>query len=325
MAQHEPLIAAAFFEAIADIRDNAQIARIIEFLRQNDIEEAIRAINLDPVAFRRVDQAILTAYEAGGIATITAMPVIKTPELGRVIVRFDVRNPRAEAMLREHSSDLITRIIDDQRNAIRVSLTEGLASGQHPRATALDVVGRINPVTSRREGGILGLTAPQERYVARAREELLSGDPASLRAYLERTRRDKRFDRTVMKAINEGKPLDRATVDKITGRYSDRLLQLRCEMIARTETMQALNASQIEAWNQTIEAGGVARTDVRQAWLATKDKRTRDSHRHLDGEEIMLGGVFSNGLRFPGDPNGTVAEIANCRCTLVTRLKRRDQ
>lgn len=325
MAQHEPLISAAFFEAIADIRDNAQISRIIEFLRQNDIESAIQAINLDPVAFRRVDQAILTAYEAGGIATVTSMPPIRSPELGRVVVRFDVRNPRAEQALREHSSSMITRIVDDQRTMIRTALTEGLAAGKNPRNTALDVVGRLNRATGRREGGTIGLTAPQERYVARAREELMSGDPAKLRAYLDRARRDKRFDRTVAKAIREGKPLDQATVDRIAGRYSDRLVQLRGETIARTETMQALNASQVEAWDQAIEASGLNRADIRQVWIATADRRTRDSHRHLNGEEIMLGGTFSNGLRYPGDPNAPVSEIANCRCTMITRMRRQDQ
>jgi hypothetical protein len=34
----------------------------------------------------------------------------------------------------------------------------------------------------------------------------------------------------------------------------------------------------------------------------------------MEGEIIRMGGVFSNGLMYPGDMNGKAAEIINCRC-----------
>ena len=48
--------------------------------------------------------------------------------------------------------------------------------------------------------------------------------------------------------------------------------------------------------------------------------RTRHSHRRLDGEKVEVGKKFSNGLRYPADPNGSYAEIMNCRCTLIAAL-----
>ena len=56
-------------------------------------------------------------------------------------------------------------------------------------------------------------------------------------------------------------------------------------------------------------------------WSTARDSRVRglkpkDSadHIHMEGEIIRMGGVFSNGLMYPGDMNGPAAEIINCRC-----------
>lgn len=51
-------------------------------------------------------------------------------------------------------------------------------------------------------------------------------------------------------------------------------------------------------------------------WIATLDNRTRDSHADLDGKAIPLNEIFSNGCDRPRDPNGSPAEICNCRCSL---------
>lgn len=316
----EPIIAEAFRAAIDDIASQARIADIVALLERGDVDGAIRAIGLDPVAFRSFESAIRAAFEAGGGATVGSMPVLRSPDATRLVLRFDARNARAEQWLTQHSSELITRIVDDQRNAVRLALTEGMAQGRNPRNVALDIVGRINRVTGRREGGALGLTQTQERYAAKALEELRSGDRAALQNYLTRVRRDKRFDRHVLKAIEDGKPIASDTASRMVGRYKDSLLQLRGETIARTEAIASLNQSQVEAYRQAIDTGTVRPQDVRKVWVATKDKRTRDSHRELDGESVGINERFSNGLDYPCDPAGPVEEVANCRCTMLTRV-----
>lgn len=319
-AEFEPEIRREFLAAIADIRDTARVGAIAEALERGNIERALELINVDPAAFRRMEAAMARAFEAGGIATTGTFPAILDREGVRMVFRFDVRNPRAEEWLTRHSSEMVTRIVEDQRLAIRTALREGMEAGRNPRNVALDIVGRVNRATGRREGGVIGLTSPQERAVANARAELISGDPARMRAYFERARRDRRFDRTIMAAIREERALDRATVDRIMGRYSDRLLQLRGETIARTEAMASLNQAQVEAYRQAIDTGAVRRQDVRKVWVATKDNRTRDSHAHLDGESVGVDDRFANGLEYPGDPNGPASEIVNCRCTMLTRV-----
>ena len=81
---------------------------------------------------------------------------------------------------------------------------------------------------------------------------------------------------------------------------------------ARTMTTSAENAGRLDSYERASEQG----IPVKQMWMATPDDRTRESHRELDGEEIEVGGVFSNGCRYPGDPAGEPEEVYNCRCRL---------
>ena len=67
-----------------------------------------------------------------------------------------------------------------------------------------------------------------------------------------------------------------------------------------------------------MEANGII---VEKEWLATFDKRTRDSHAALNGETAAVDVPFSNGLLYPGDPNGAPSEVYNCRCTMLTNVK----
>lgn len=82
---------------------------------------------------------------------------------------------------------------------------------------------------------------------------------------------------------------------------------------ARTYTTAAENGGRIDAYERAEEMG----ITIKQEWMATVDERTRESHIQMDGEQIEIGGTFSNGLRYPGDPAGAPEEIYNCRCTLV--------
>ena len=103
------------------------------------------------------------------------------------------------------------------------------------------------------KGGIIGLTERQAGYVVNARRQLEELDAG----YFERKLRDRRFDRTVAKAIREGKPLAQSDIDRIVGRYSDRLLFYRGETIARTEGLTALNAGRHEGIQQLAERAGL--------------------------------------------------------------------
>ena len=84
-----------------------------------------------------------------------------------------------------------------------------------PRQAALDLLGRVSAQTGSRSGGVIGLPGNYAQYVINAREQLLSGNPDEMRNYLQRKRRDRRFDSVVNRPINAGTPVARADVDKI--------------------------------------------------------------------------------------------------------------
>ena len=93
---------------------------------------------------------------------------------------------------------------------------------------------------------------------------------------------------------------------------------------ARTAATSAQNGGRVDAYKRAKAMG----IDLEQEWLATLDGRTRDAHRHLDGEHVLVGESFEvDGykIRFPGDPWAPGYLIWNCRCTLVPRLKGLDQ
>lgn len=81
---------------------------------------------------------------------------------------------------------------------------------------------------------------------------------------------------------------------------------------ARTAATGAQNAGRMDSYAAAEKMG----IQVRKRWMATKDERTRHSHAVLDGETIGYKEKFSNGLMYPGDPNGHPSEVYNCRCTM---------
>lgn len=316
--QFEPRLRDAFLSAIGDLRSSADLGAITAALERGDVAGAIAAMHLDPAAFAALDEALIEAFRTGGAETIGGLPTIRTTTGQRLVIRFDARNPRAEEWLRLHSAALITAIIEDQREAIQKALEDGMQRGINPRTVALDIVGRYDAKEKSRTGGIIGLTAAQERFAANALAELLSGDPEKLRAYLARARRDKRFDPLVLAAIRDGKPVSKSDADRMVQRYRDRLLKLRGDTIARTEALAALHQSQFEALEQVAESGAVKRDQVKRIWRSASDRRVRDTHNAMDGQAVALDAPFVSPsgarLKFPGDPAAPAGETINCRC-----------
>lgn len=244
-----------------------------------------------------------------------------------VVVRFDVRDPRAERWIAEMSSQLVTNIVADQRAALRTAIEASYAQGNGPRAIARELVGSFNKATGKREGGTIGLTQQQAAYVAAARGELSSADREALQNYLTRARRDRRFDSYVEAALKDGDPIPDDIIERMTNRYQDRLLELRAETISRTETMSAVNASRDEAFRQGLAATGYSAQSVTRTWRSAGDGRVRHTHEAMNGQTVQgLDQPFVSPsgaqLMRPGDTSlgAGAAEIIGCRCDVDTDI-----
>lgn len=324
---HEPKIRKAFLESIRDARSAIDLGAVVNALARGDLSGAMQAVEFSKTFYAPLDIAIRTAYYDSGKRFMNELVADGKRAGTQVTVRFDPGNDRAAQWLRDHSAKLVADIAEDQRLATREALATGMAAGRGPKTTALDVVGRMNRVTGRREGGLIGLTHTQSKWVESAREELQSGDPARMKHYMTRKRRDRRYDPIVKSAIREARPVSEKNVVTMTTRYSDRLLAYRGEVIGRNESLTALSYSQDESARQLLEASGLRPDQIIRTWMAKIDKRTRDAHVALHEDKMPLDKPFvspSTGrrMRFPRDSElGAFGEdVVQCRCASTLKV-----
>lgn len=121
------------------------------------------------------------------------------------------------------------------------------------------------------------------------------------------------FTNAITQGILQGKSVDRIveSTEHLFGKNEAAAVRA-----ARTAVTGAENAGRVSSYKRAEWLG----IKLKQEWLATLDVRTRSSHRQLDGEKVEVGEKFSNGLRFPGDPEGDGSEVYNCRCTLIAAV-----
>lgn len=112
--------------------------------------------------------------------------------------------------------------------------------------------------------------------------------------------------------LEEGDTPEERT-EGLVGRYSQRLLRSRADMIARTESMTASNKGQNELWQQAADKGFLDKERARQQWIVTPDERLCDLCNELgDSDPVPLDTAWSTseGVFFnpPAHPS--------CRCTM---------
>jgi hypothetical protein len=242
-------------------------------------------------------------------------------------LRFQMSNKSAEKKIEKSVAKLVTNLKKETKETVREVILDGYKKGLHPNSIALDIAGRINMSTGKRQGGVVGMSRPQAEASRNFRERLESGEPAEMSKVLDMKLRDKRFDGTIEKAIAEakekGKPviLGEDKIDSMVDRYVNSSLRLRGETIARTETMSAVNAGSLESFEQALDKSEFSEKAVTRTWRTSGGANVRDSHLDMEGQvvegldEPFVSGL-GNELMQPGDTSlGAGAEdVCNCAC-----------
>lgn len=158
-----------------------------------------------------------------------------------------------------------------------------------------------------------------ELYDMATVDRLIQEKPELLPRSNLKERKDKAWNQGIIaNTITQG-IIQGATIPQIAKRIArDTASRNSKAMIryARTAMTGAENAGRMVTMRRAEDMG----INVKKQWLATLDRRTRDSHRHLDGQIRKIDEPFESELgeiMYPGDPEAEPGDVYNCRCTLT--------
>lgn len=298
--EFEPRVKQQFLGMVNAIQSRLDLGVLERLLQNGQIEEAIGLVRSEFVRFATATTVVFTGAGEDTAEFLRGL---------RLSVSFDAANTRAVAAIQRRQARLVTALTQQARASVVSALLDGTGRGLNPRAQA------------RLFRASIGLTDGQERWVQNYRRQLAAGDLGAL----DRQRRDRRFDRTVRRAAQSGRPLSPTEIERMVTRYRQRLVIYRSETIARTEALRGVHEGTNEMYQQAFEDGSLDPESVSQIWNTSGDARVRDSHTTMQGQQIPVGESFVSGmgnrLEYPGDPNAPAHEVIQCRCVVSRRLE----
>ena len=336
----EPAMQQAYLKQVKTVVGAATVAEVERLIADEDGLVALLSLG----ALSAFLELARSVFIAGAKFEVKAIVIPR--DIGRF--EFDARAPVAEKWVSAKAEEIRANSAIDVRAAIREVMGSrrrivGWPSAQPaavqvevgatpmvrtPRQAALDLIGRKSAQTGARSGGVIGLPGNYAQFVLNARSQLLGGNPDEMRKYLQRTRRDRRFDGIVNRAIKAGTPVAQTDVDKIAGRYADRLMKTYAEMLSKAEALESFGAGRDQVYEQLI-AQGLDRDSVTKTWRDRGDKKVRHTHSVMGGQEVQKDQPFQSPtgalLRYPGDTSlgAGWSERANCRCSAIYKIRRK--
>lgn len=304
----EARVADIFRTAVASLKDEINIDELADLIEQGRVNDAL-------------DKLVHVAEQLGSASTVAFLTsgqstadFLLAAGVGRVA--FNHVNVEAVAQMQANRLELVREFTDEQRRATNLAIVAGVESGINPRAQARNFRDSI------------GLTERQWQAVANYKSALerVGTDPSAQTDALNRALRDKRGDASIHAAVRDNRPMTPERIDWLHGRYIERYIKYRSEVIGRTEAMRAVNQGNEEAYRQAIEAGTIDAADLERTWLTRLDDRERHTHFLLNRQKRGWGEPWQtvNGIiRYPGDPEAAAEETIQCRCALATRIRKR--
>lgn len=330
LAKVEPALAKAILAGLESMADDAKIDEVADAIATGDVGKVLAALRLTTDGFVGLTPAAQQATYAAGQAAAASIAATTG-----VRFAFDVLNPRLIQWLQTYSLGLIREIDTSTKEAIRSVLVTGMNAGKNPRTVARDVK------------GIVGLTERQARAVMNYRTELETfhtrrtgggykvggkidrvngfqvlrpdADGNPMDGITERRLRDFRYDGQLKTAMETGKPLSPAQIDKMVAAYERKYLAYRARTIARTEALRTTNVGVQDAWRQAIETQKVPAALVRRQWIVAKDERLCEVCGPIPSMNPKRGVEFDKSFNTPKGPWSLPPIHPNCRCTVFIR------
>ena len=300
LSRAEPEMRAAFLEMLGMMKGSIGLADLAALIEQGRLEEAFATMLGASARLGR-------AYNVQFMDAANDVANQLNRSLGEIIIDFDQTNDFAVRAMKNNRLRLIQGFSHQQREATREALLDGIRRGANPIEQA------------RAFRASIGLNARQVKATNNFRRALEEGDSAAL----TRTLRDRRFDPSVRRAIESGRPLSQQQIDKMVDRYRQRSINYRANMIARTEALRSVHEGQNAMFEQAIGEGSLDPNNLTHEWNTASDERVRSSHTSMHNQTIRQGQMFVSGkgnqTLHPGG-FGVAEEDIHCRCTVGTRI-----
>ena len=309
----EPDLAREMLRGYEELRRQMSAAELERLIRTAGIDRIVSDQMSDEAiaeAFARLRAELQETYRKAALRAAFDTP--------RPPVAFNVLDPRVIDAIRALDSRVMRALSESVRETFRQEVADGLAAGVNPRTIA------------NRSLETIGLAPNQAAAVRRFREELETGDRAALQRMLQRgvlKRPDGSLLTNRSHAQGAGltvrqmemlrkklgrEPLTAHQIETLTKSYQRRLQAWNVESNARTAALDSLKLAQRQNWENAIERGIIARSELFRRWVAvggkTGDGRNRPEHLEMHGEEAHIDSPYSNGQTTPGDSD------FNCRC-----------
>ena len=295
IARLEPDVIAAVLAVFRSVTASLSDAELARLIAARAVERIVDSI-VNDAAFTR---ALLPLRQTLRATTETAFRWT-VPDLprggkvnGEVAVFYDRLNPRVIEAIRNLESRITSTLSQDMRATIRQYLERGIGENQTAKTIAKGL------------RDVIGLAPNQEAAVANFERMLREGD----REAFTRLLRDRRFDRTLDKALGEGGTgLSEAQITRMVTAYRKRMTAFHAETVSRTAVLDSYKIAQRESWKSAIDAGLVERGQLMRQWIGVNDDRERDSHLAMNDTIVPFDSPYPNGQNYPGEGE------FNCRC-----------
>jgi len=320
----EARIVADYIKQAQRLRGTITQGEITAMIQAGEIVKILRAF--DGANYSQLLEDVRTAYIQGGADAVEelsrAAQAFVRDATGARVLGLDPLRQEAADWIAQNAAGIVRGYSAEQAGAVEAVITSGFSGGLGAPQIARNLLGVSNPAAGEPFGGVVGLTRQDAEWLGNARQQLASGDPEQMRAYLTRTLRDRRFDGIVQRAIEGGYPVADGDIDKITQRYAERLLTNRADIVATVEVNKAYNAGRQEFYNQIL-AEGVPAENIMKRWKTRGDNRVRDQHRAMNGQTVQGSQFFTapdgSQMMNPGDMEhgAPMSQVARCRCRAV--------